>query len=202
MTDTVKSNVEKLVEDVSKKNRRGLRALLLSSTIGTFVIGLFAPFYVLYVQQLGADIERAGTSLAVFSVVSGVLILAFSVWESSVENKKMLYIVGLLLRALVFLLYIYVDSYFQLLLVQFLLGISTALVNPSFDALFTDHLSKNKAISEWGGWEGLTSIATGAASFFGPYIIVNFGFPVVFSGMALVTGLIALRLTFLPKEVL
>ncbi len=187
---------------LKRGTKGGIKILLLSSTITTFLTGLFAPFYVLYVQKLGGDIEKAGTSLAVFSVVSGVLILAFSVWESSVKDKKRIYVAGLLLRALVFALYIFVDSYYMLLLAQFLLGISAALVNPAFDALFTDHLTKEKVIAEWGGWEGLTSIATGAAAFLGPYLIVSFGFSFVFTAMALITSVIALRLLFLPKEIL
>ncbi len=202
MTNLEKSNIEILVRDVETRHKGGIKILLLSSTITTFLTGLFAPFYVLYVQKLGGDIEKAGTSLAVFSVVSGVLILAFSVWESSVKDKKRIYVAGLLLRALVFALYIFVDSYYMLLLAQFLLGISAALVNPAFDALFTDHLTKEKVIAEWGGWEGLTSIATGAAAFLGPYLIVSFGFSFVFTAMALITSVIALRLLFLPKEIL
>jgi MFS family permease len=90
----------------------------------------------------------------------------------------------------------------MLLLVQFLLGISAALVNPSFDALFTEHLTKEKVIVEWGGWEGLTAIATGAAAFVGPYLIVNFGFPFVFTSMSLITTVTAIRLFFLPRETL
>jgi predicted MFS family arabinose efflux permease len=202
MLNQEKTNIEILVEDVGKKNKWGIKILLLSSTITTFLTGLFAPFYILYVEKLGGDIEKAGTSLAVFSIVSGVLILAFSVWESSVKDKKKLYVGGLLLRALVFALYIYIDSYYMLLLTQFLLGISAALVNPSFDALFTEHLTKEKVIAEWGGWEGLTAIATGAASFVGPYLIIHFGFSFLFISMSLITTLIAIRLLMLPRETL
>ena len=200
MLNPEKTSIEVLVEDVTKRHKGGIKILLLSSTITTFLTGLFAPFYVLYVEKLGGDIEKAGTSLAVFSIVSGVLVLAFSVWETSVKNKKNLYISGLLLRAIVFMLYIFIDSYYTLLLAQFLLGISSALVNPSFDALFTEHLTKEKVIAEWGGWEGLTAIATGAAAFVGPYLIVSFGFGFVFTTMAVITTSIAVRLMFLPKE--
>jgi hypothetical protein len=75
-------------------------------------------------------------------------------------------------------------------------------VNPSFDALFTEHLTKEKVIAEWGGWEGLTAIATGAASFVGPYLIIHFGFSFLFISMSLITTLIAIRLLMLPRETL
>jgi hypothetical protein len=47
MLNQEKTNIEILVEDVGKKNKWGIKILLLSSTITTFLTGLFAPFYIL-----------------------------------------------------------------------------------------------------------------------------------------------------------
>lgn len=166
--------------------------MLLSSTVGTFVFGLFTPFYAIYIQKLGGNVELAGTSWAVFLIVSGVLILALASLESSIKDKRALYIFGLFLRGISFLIYIFISTYYELILAQILLGISVALVNPSFDALFTKNTTKADALNDWGGWEGFTAISAGAASLLGGYFIQNFGFTYIFVGMATLTFITAI----------
>jgi hypothetical protein len=187
---------------IFNSNHKGVKALLLTSTVGTFVFGLFSPFYAVYVQRLGGTVELAGTTWAVFSIVSGVLILAFSSLEASIRDKKVLYVSGLMIRSLVFVLYIFISSYYELILAQILLGISVALTNPAFDALFTNQTSKQEAITDWGGWEGFTAIAAGSASLLGGYFIGEFGFGPIFGGMAILNLSICLYILLLPKSVL
>lgn len=182
---------------IQKSYSRAIRILLTTSTVGSFIFGIFSVFYVTYIQKIGGNIETAGSSLAVFSIVSGVLILTFASLESSIENKRLLYGAGLLLRSLAFLLFMFVSTFFELILVQILLGISVAMVNPSFDSLFTKWSNKEDSISDWSGWEGFTAISVGVASLVGGYIIQHFGFTVVFALMSLlsfVTGLCVLSL--------
>jgi MFS family permease len=179
-----------------------LRILLFVSTAMTFVLGILAPFYALYVVKLGGDVETAGVSWAAFSIVSGVLMLSFTVWETSVKDKKLLYASGYFLRAITFFLYIFISSMYELILAQILLGISLALSNPAFDALFMKHTDKNKEIAEWGGWEGCTAIATGCAALFGGYVIQNYGFVSVFSVMCIISLSLGLYLVLLPREIL
>ncbi len=196
------SGAPDIAVEASKKSNKGLRILLLTSGLGTLVLGVLAPYYVIYVQKLGGTLELAGSSLAVFSIASGVLILSFSVWESSIQDQRKLYAVGLLLRACVFFMYIYISSFYELILTQILLGISVALINPTFDSLFTKHLTKGKAISDWGGWEGMTAIIIGVAALCGGYLIQTFGFATMFSLMAIVSTGTGVYLLLLPKHIL
>jgi predicted MFS family arabinose efflux permease len=183
-------------------HRRSIRILIAVSTVLTFLTGLFAPFYALFVQKLGGGIEVAGASWAVFSIASGLMILLFRSWESSIHQKRRIMISGLLIRSFALVLFLFVQNFFDLILVQILIGISIALVNPSYDALFTKHTSEEQAISDWGGWEGLTSIAAGLASVTGGYAIKFYGYEAVFIPMAVISFCIALYLHFLPKEIL
>lgn len=187
---------------MEKIHRTSIKILIAVSTLLTFLTGLFAPFYALFVEELGGGIEIAGISWAVFSIVSGLMILFFRSWESTINQKRRIMIGGLFLRAIAFLLFIFINSFFDLILVQVLIGISIALINPSYDALFTKHTSEEKAISDWGGWEGMTSIASGLASVVGAYAIKYYGYEAVFIPMAIITFCTALYLQFLPKEIL
>lgn len=183
-------------------HRASIRILITISTIGVFLTGLFAPFYALFVEKLGGGIEIAGLSWAMFSIVSGIMILFLRSWESSIHQKRKLLIAGLYLRAIAYLLFLFINSFFDLMLVQILIGISIALVNPSYDALFTKHTSENNAVSDWGDWEGLTSIAAGLASVTGGYVIKYFGYESVFIPMAVITFCMALYLSSLPREII
>lgn len=196
------SGAENIAKQMSKNGNRGIRILLTTSGLGTLVLGVLAPYYVIYVQKLGGTLELAGASLAAFSIASGVLILSFSVWESSIKDQRRLYAVGILLRAVVFFMYIFISSFYELILTQILLGISVALINPTFDSLFTKHLTKGKAVSEWGGWEGMAAIVAGIAALSGGYIIQTVGFVPMFIFMALISVCTGLYLLMLPKEVL
>lgn len=182
--------------------KRAIKILLTTSVIGTFVFGIFNPFYVIYVQKLGGTIQQAGASLAAFSVACGVLILAFSSLESSVKNKRLLYATGTLVRAIAFTFYIFIGSYFELILVQILLGISLAMTNPTFDSLFTKWTNNDDALSDWSGWEGFTGISIGLASFIGGYVVEHYGFEVVFAFMALASLLTSIYLFCLSDETL
>lgn len=183
-------------------HRQSIKILITISTLLTFLTGLFAPFYALFVEKLGGGIEIAGASWAVFAIVSGIMILLFRSWESTIQQKRRIMIGGMFLRSFTFVLFIFINSFLELILVQALVGISIALVNPSFDALFTKHTSETQAISDWGGWEGMTSIASGLASVTGGYLIKFFGYEAVFIPMAVISFCTALYLQFLPKEIL
>jgi Na+/melibiose symporter-like transporter len=197
------SPISNTVEPIKvRKANKALRVLLGTSAVMTLLFGLFSPYYVLYVQKLGGDIEVAGTSLAAFSVVSGVLILLLRNFETSIKNQRMLYILGLFLRSIVFFIYIYIASYVELIFAQVLLGISIALINPSFDAMYSKHLTVDREVSDWGNWEGITLIVSGIASLAGAYLISTYGYQIIFAGLSISSLLVAVYLVMLPKDVL
>jgi Na+/melibiose symporter-like transporter len=184
------------------KRHRGLHILFSISTLMTFVLGIFAPFYSLYVLKLGGNTELAGLSWAIFSIISGVFMLILRKWETSIRSKKRLYAFGYLMISVTFFLYLYISNIYHLFFVQILFGISVALINPSFDALFSKHTDKDKEIYSWGGWEGVTAIAGGGAAIIGGIIIQNQGFSIVFFLMSLISLCVGTYLLSVPDDVL
>lgn len=181
---------------------RSLRILIGASTLMNFIIGMFAPFYAIYVVKIGGDIAFAGFSWAVFQVVCGVLMLLFTRWGLRVREQELLIALGYVLRAGVFLSYAFMSSMTQLLLTQVLWGIAAAIGVPAFDAVFSAHTSKDSSIAEWGGLEGVTSIAVGVAALIGGYVINELGFTSIFFGMAALSFFLGLYIWRLPRSVL
>lgn len=181
---------------------RGLRILITLNTSMTFVVGLFAPFFAVFVQHLGGGIAIAGLSWAMFPIMSGILILFFTKWGLRVKEQELLIALGYILRAMVFLSYAFMTSIAQLIATQILWGIAAAFSIPAFDAVYQKHTTSEESIVQWGGVEGLSSIATGVAALMGGVAIEHFGYRSIFFGMSFISAILAIFIWRLPREVL
>lgn len=181
---------------------RGLRILITTNSILVFIIGLFAPFYAVFVQQIGGSIAFAGLSWAIFSVVAGVLILLFSKWELRSKEPELLIALGYILRGAVFLSYAFMTNLTQLVATQVLWGIASALGTPAFDAVYAEHTNRKNSIAQWGGWEGVSAIATGLAALVGGILIQSFGYQAVFASMSVISFGLGVYIWQLPRKVL
>lgn len=181
---------------------RSLRILITVNTGMVFVIGVFAPFYAVFVQKIGGSIALIGFSWALLSIVSGVLILLFANLEIKVKEQELLLALGYFLRGIVFLSYAFMTNLTELLFTQVLWGVAAAIGVPAFDAVYQTHTSSEEAIVQWGGWEGIAAIATGVAALAGGLLIQTFGYQMVFIGMSGVSFLLGLYVWRLPRELL
>lgn len=181
---------------------RPLRILIVTNAIFVFILGLFAPFYAVFIVQLGGNIAFAGLSWALYAIGSGVLILLFSQWELRTKEPELLIALGYLLRAGVFLSYAFMTNMVQLIATQLLWSIATALGTPAFDAVYAQHTSADDSIVEWGQWEGIAAISSGTAALLGGVTIQTFGYPTVFICMGLISAGLGAYVWRLPREVL
>lgn len=181
---------------------KSLRILISANTAMVFIIGIFAPFYAVFVQKIGGNIAFAGFSWAVFSVVAGILTLLFSRWQLRVKEQELLLALGYFFRGGVFLSYAFMNSIPQLIFTQVLWGISVALGNPAFDSIYSSHTDKMDSIVQWGHWEGIAAISTGLAALIGGILIQAVGYPLVFGGMSFFSILLGVYIWRLPREIL
>ncbi|MBI1838862.1 MAG: hypothetical protein HYR95_00985 [Candidatus Colwellbacteria bacterium] len=167
-----------------------------------FILGLFAPFYAIFVRNIGGSIAFAGLSWGILSIVAGVLIFLFSNWELKVKEPELLIAFAHIIRGMVFISYAFMGSMTQLIITQVLWGIAIALSAPSFDSVYAAHTNKNDSISEWSGWEGLAAISSGVAALIGGLIIESFGYQSIFLGMAAISIGLGIYIWSLPRETL
>lgn len=181
---------------------RSLRILITINSILVFISGLFMPFYAVFIQHIGGNIAFAGFSWALFSVISGALILLFSNWELKIKEQELLIALGYVLRAGVFLSYAFMSGIFQLIITQVLWGVATALGTPAFDSVYSNHTTKENSIVEWGEWEGIAAIVAGIAALIGGFFIQFLGYQVIFLLMSLISLGLGIYIWRLPREVL
>ena len=200
----MQNNLTKIYAFISPKIgiNRSLRILIMVNSILVFIMGLFAPFYAVFIQKIGGSIAFAGLSWAIFSIVSGVLIFLFSNWQMKVKEPELLIALGYILRGGVFISYAFMTNIPQLIVTQIFWGIAVALGTPAFDSVYASHTNKESSIIEWGRWEGIAAIVTGVAALVGGIFIQNFGYQAVFITMAFISLGLGIYVWRLPREVL
>lgn len=181
---------------------RSLRILITTNAILSFIVGMFAPFYAVFVVGIGGNIALAGIAWSISSIVGGTLILLFANWELKVKKPELLIALGYILRSGVFLSYAFMTSIPQLIATQILWGVASALGTPAFDAVYANHTTKEDSVAQWGGWEGVSAIATGAAAIVGGIVIEGFGYTTVFLLMAVISVSLGIYISRVPQGVL
>ena len=198
------NNLKKIYAFILPKTRlnRSLRVLITVNAILVFIMGLFAPFYAVFVQRIGGNVAFAGLSWAVFSIVSGTFIFLFSNWQLKVKEPELLIALGYILRGGVFISYAFMASISQLMITQVFWGVAVALGTPAFDSVYANHTNKESSIVEWGRWEGIAAIVAGVAALTGGLIIQAFGYEVIFIAMAVISVGLGVYVWRLPRELL
>ena len=179
-----------------------LRLLFVCNGIFVLAASLFGPLYAVYVQRLGH-----GNGILTISTTWSVFLFAttFFTWLISRIGDKIpkedLLVAGFLLRAFVWLAYIFITNIPELIVLQILLGLGDALGSPSFDAIFAEHLDKNVHVREYADWHLISNIVSGAGTVLGGVIVTKFGFPLLFIVMAIFALLSTVGVLSHPRRI-
>lgn len=135
--------------------------------------------YAVYVQNIGGGILDVGNTIAIYSITTGILIILFGKMSDYV-SKELLAVCGLALSALGTLGYLYVQTTYQLYMLQILFAISTALLSAPLSALFAQHIDIKKSGFMWALEGGGGKIVAGIGVLIGTTITYTFGFTAMF----------------------
>ncbi len=174
--------------------KKWLKVLLAADFFIILAMGMIAPIYAVFVENIGGDILDAGSTWAIFALTAGILVYIIGKWEDKDKHYAKMLFVGYSLRSLGFVGYMFVQNTYQLFAVQVLFGISMAVATPSFDALFSSYLDKGKYATEWGVWEAMNMIVSAVAALIGGVIAKYFGFNTLFMIM-FICGLIGVAVS-------
>jgi MFS family permease len=168
--------------------QKPLKELIWVNTTMTFIGAIFTPFYITYIQTLNGSFYFAGYSLAIFSIVTGILIFFIGRAGSSYQNKKVLIALGYALRGIAFLLIGTSTDAMQVILGLICLSSGTALSLPAFDSLYTRHVNQHDSSIQWSGLQSLAQIVIGIAALLGVILVQKIGF----EGLFITLGFMAL----------
>lgn len=181
--------------------RRLLKILLAADFFMLLAMGMLVPIYAIFVEQIGGDILDASGAWAAFALSAGILMYVIARWEDKKKHYKKMLLTGYILRSIGFLGYFFVSNTNELFAVQILLGISFAITDPSFDALYSKNLDKGHWATDWAIWEGMDMTVAALAAIIGGLIAKFYGFKPLFILMFL-SGIIGviIALTIIKKK--
>jgi len=158
-----------------------IRFLIMSDTIFMGALGLLGPIFALFIQDYieGGNAAVAGIAAGIYLFTKSMLQIPVAHIIDKIRGEKddfWLMVIFTMLIALVPLLYLVIHTPMQLYLVQFVLGFFTAFTFPTYMAMFTRHIDKEKEGTEWGVYFTLTDLISAAFASLGGYIATTHGF--------------------------
>lgn len=178
---------------------RVIRLLIVSDTVLMGAAGLLGPIFALFITDFiqGGNEAVAGLAAAIYLLTKSVLQIPIAHFIDRVRGEKddfWIMFVFTLFIAFIPLLYLVIDTPLELYIVQFLLGFFTAFTFPTYMAIFTRHIDKEKEGTEWGVYFTLTDLTGAALAAVGGYIAVSEGFPALIVTVVVISVIGALLL--------
>jgi len=159
-----------------------IKILIVSDVVLLGAASLMGPVFALYVEDFivgGNPAAVAGISAAIYLIVKSLAQIPVAAYIDKVRGEKddfYILLVFSVIMSLIQLLYLVVHTPLQLYAVQFVLGLFTAFTFPSYMALFTRHIDRNKEGTEWGVYFTLSDLSSAALAAIGGYIASTQGF--------------------------
>ncbi|MFZ5365237.1 MAG: MFS transporter [Patescibacteria group bacterium] len=176
-----------------------VRFLIISDTVLIGAAGLLGPIFALFIENfiVGGNASVAGIAAGIYLFTKSVFQVPIANLIDRIRGEKddyWLMFIFTIMIAIIPLLYLIIDTPFQLYSVQFLLGCFTAFTFPTYMALFTRHIDKAKEGTEWGVYFTLTDLTSAALATIGGYIATASGFPTLIVTVVVISLLGALLL--------
>src|SRR5271157_5684139 len=147
------------METIKKRN---LRIFILSSSLFAFAVGLFGPFYYIFINKIGGSIENFGIAVGLV-VLSEALVSLFVGKYSDKYGRKLFLILGGYASAILVFLYTIISSIWQLYLLQIFYGLIISLSTTSETSFLGDITEKETRGTDIGKYNAFVGIAEAIA---------------------------------------
>ncbi len=164
---------------------RALKFLYLVHFLNVLADFILIPIFALFVTSVNISVQYVGVLFALGYVTASITSLFLVKVREGKHVDEYLLRLCYFLKALGWFLLIFVQTLPMLIFVQIIKGIGYGLGAPSFAALFSDHLNKNKRLAEWGDLVVIENVAICIGSIFAGFVMVKFGFTAIFITMAI-----------------
>lgn len=158
-----------------------IKLLILSDVLVVGSAAMLAPLFALFVEDyiIGGDALVASVAMGLFLVARSLLQIPIATIIDRVKGEQDDYVlltIFSVISSLLLLLYLFIRHPWQLYGVQLLIGTATAITYPSYMAIFTRHVDKNKEGTEWGIYYTMTDLGSAFLAVVGGHLAVTYGF--------------------------
>jgi len=155
------------------------KIFLLSNSTLALALGLFTPFYIVFIQEFGGGIEQFGFSIGLMVLAQSITSYFTGKYSDKFGRKIFLIIGGFALSGVTFG-YSLISTLIHLYILQILNGIMNAMqmtMETSFLGDITEKLSRGTDI---GKYHAIVGIMTAITMMGGGFIIGELGFKIIF----------------------
>lgn len=155
------------------------RIFLFSNSVLAFAMGLFSPFWIIFIQDFNKSIEKFGFSI-------GLMLLAQSITSyfvgkySDKLGRRIFLIIGGFASGVVIFAYTLITSVIQLYFIQVIDGIITSIQNTMETTYLGDITKKVKRGTDIGKYRAVVGIMAAFAMMGGGFIVGRLGFKIIF----------------------
>lgn len=169
-----------------------IRLLIISDTVLMGAAGLLGPIFALFIEDFiqGGNAAVAGVAIGIYLFTKSVFQVPIAYLIDKIRGEKddfWLMFIFTILIALTPLLYLVINTPLQLYIIQFILGFFAAFTFPTYMAIFTRHIDKEKEGIEWGIYFTLIDLTSAALAAVGGYIATTQGFPILIIAVVVVS---------------
>jgi len=135
-----------------KANRKNFKLFTFSNSLMALAYGLFGPFYLIFINDIGGSIENFGIAVGLVALSGALMSLLAGKYSDNIGRKPLL-IIGGYASALIVFLYTIIGSLWQLYLLQIFSGIVISLFETSESTYLADITEKQKRGEAIGKYE-------------------------------------------------
>lgn len=177
------------------------RVLFFSSSIWNLADGMLGPLFAVFTAKVGGDILEITWAWSVYLAVTGVGMIAVGRLGDRVGHH-MLSVLGYAMTPIFTFGYLFVESPFDLFIIQAGLGLGLAFSNPTWAALYDKYSGKGEHDGVIWGWASAGGyLAQACAVLMGGLIVTYASFDTLFIIMGCISTLAFLYQTRILKFV-
>lgn len=178
------------------KQSSNYRIFLASNSVFAFAIGIFTPFWIIFIQNFGGSIEQFGFAIGLM-VLSQSVTAYISGRFSDILGRKLFMLLGMLSLSGIVFLYTLISSLIELYILQILNGIAIATISTMETIFLGDVTKKSTRGSSIGKYNMILGVMAAVAMMGGGYIVGEFGFKIIFyivSSIILISAMLLFKI--------
>ena len=186
---------------MEKQNSRkkNFNIFTFSNSLMALAVGLFGPFYYIFIHDIGGSIENFGIAAGLL-ILSGALFSLFAGKFSDKIGRKPFLVIGGFASVIIVFLYTVIGSIWQLYLLQIFSGIITAGFDTAEGAYLGDLTDHSRRGEQVGKYDFIIGASEALAIVAGGFLAGRFGFEVVFYIVAIISLISALVMLNLNEK--
>ncbi|MBR9690339.1 MFS transporter [Candidatus Woesearchaeota archaeon] len=164
---------------MKKQNLFNYKILLFSNSTLSFALGLFTPFWIIFIQDFGKSIESFGFSIGLMVLSSSLATYFAGKYSDKIGRKIFLLLSGFLMTGII-IAYTLINSLIQLYILQVINGLVQAVQMTMETTMLGDYTEKVSRGSNIGKYHAITGALAGIAMMGGGFIIGELGIKTIF----------------------